>query len=73
MYILCGMPSDTVTNEQTGSELSTVFFFPAHSSLTSWVPTYYIPLVKVGVVLKRLINNDFFSQEQSQSIRKALV
>ena len=33
-------------NEQTGSELSTAFFSPARFSLTSWVPTYYTPLVK---------------------------
>ena len=32
--------------EQTGSEPSTALFSPARSSLTSWVPTYYTPLVK---------------------------
>ena len=32
--------------EQTGSEQSTALFSPAHSSATSWVPTYYTPLVK---------------------------
>ena len=33
-------------NVQTGSEPSTALFSPARSSLTSWVPTYYTPLVK---------------------------
>ena len=33
-------------NEQTGSEPSTALFSPARSSSTSWVPTYYTPLVK---------------------------
>ena len=32
--------------EQTGSEPSTALFSPARSSSTSWVPTYYTPLVK---------------------------
>ena len=35
-----------ITDEQTGSEPSTALFSPARSSLTSWVPMYYTPIVK---------------------------
>ena len=33
-------------NEQTGSKLSTALLSLARSSLISWIPTYYTPLVK---------------------------
>ena len=34
-----------IINEQTGSELSTTLFSPAHSNLTFRVPSHYTPLV----------------------------
>ena len=40
------LPCLQIINEQTGSEPSTALFSPARSSSTSWVPTYYTPLVK---------------------------